>query len=314
MSADPVHIPAFGGLLADRIPSHLGFESGKVRDIISADEKLVITTTDRISAFDSVLGLVPAKGEVLNQISLYWFDKTHDIIENHVLSQISARTIAVRPCRPLPVEVVVRGYLTGSAYRDYQAGEDISGISLGKGMRFNQRLQEPIITPTTKERAGTHDRPISEKEIADTNLVDPDVWQTVRTAALRLFARGSAIAAQRGLILVDTKYEFGTADGEIYLIDEIHTPDSSRYWFKDTYEELFEAGEKQRKLDKEYLRQWLMDRGYQGDGEPPDIPEEVFAEVSERYREAYSLITGAPLHPEGESPEAETAKILSYLE
>lgn len=314
MTADPVSIPAFRGLLGERVPPRFTFHSGKVRDIVSAPSELVITTTDRISAFDSVLGLVPSKGEVLNQISLYWFDKTQDIIANHVISQLSARSVAVRRCEPLPVEVVVRGYLTGSAYRDYQAGREISGIPLPRGMRFNQRFDEPILTPSTKESSGVHDRPISEDEIVRTSLVAPDIWERVRAAALRLFRRGGAIAAQRGLILVDTKYEFGVADGDLYLIDEIHTPDSSRYWYEDSYDELFRAGEKQRKLDKEFLRQWLMDRGYQGDGPPPSIPPGVFGEVSERYREAFYLITGARLLPEGTSPESETAKVLSYLE
>lgn len=313
MSADPVSIPVFAGLLEAKLPTHCSFTRGKVRDIVRSDDELVITTTDRVSAFDRVLGSVPTKGEVLNQISLYWFDKTRDIVANHVVRELSARTVAVRRCEPLPVEVIVRGYLTGSAYRDYQAGRKVSGIRLPDGMKLNERFTEPLVTPSTKAETGVHDEPISEQQIKSSRLVDPEVWDSVRTTALRLYRRGSAIAARRGLILVDTKYEFGLCDGVLTLIDEVHTPDSSRYWFEDTYEELFRRGEKQRKLDKEYLRQWLMEHGYSGDGEPPEIPWEVLSELGERYREAFALITGTSLVPESNSPEAETAKVLSYL-
>jgi phosphoribosylaminoimidazole-succinocarboxamide synthase len=181
-------------------------------------------------------------------------------------------------------------------------------------MQFNQRFPEPLLTPSTKAEAGTHDVPISEREILESKLVDADLWHKVRDTALRLYARGSAIAARRGLILVDTKYEFGLRDGELTLIDELHTPDSSRYWFEESYEELFAASEKQRKLDKEYLRQWLMDHGYTGDGEPPEIPDEIFSEVGLRYRDAFALITGSKLVPGSVTPEAETANVLSYIE
>ena len=314
MAADPVSIPAFSGLLEEKLPSHCRFQRGKVRDIVTSGNRMVMTTSDRISAFDTVLGLVPSKGEVLNQISLYWFDKTRDIVPNHVETELSSRTVAVRQCEPLPVEVVVRGYLTGSAFRDYQAGRAVSGIELPAGMKFNQRFAEPLVTPSTKAEAGVHDRPISEEEIVASNLVEPELWSQIRSVALRLYHRGSAIAARRGLILVDTKYEFGLLDGTLTLIDEIHTPDSSRYWFEDSYEELFRRGEKQRKLDKEFLRQWLMEKGYQGEGEPPLIPHDMLSEVGLRYREAFALITGANLIPESPSPEAETAKVLSYLE
>jgi phosphoribosylaminoimidazole-succinocarboxamide synthase len=301
----------FHGLANDVLS---GMTAGKVRDIIDLGSEMVICTSDRISAFDRVLTTIPWKGEVLNGMSAYWFEQTRDIIPNHMEKKISARSVAVKKYTVLPVEVVIRGYLTGSSWRDYQKEGAVSGISLPGGMRFNQPFPEPLLTPSTKAEKGTHDVPVSEKEIVEKGIVSAELWKQAREAAFELFRRGTEIAASRGLILVDTKYEFGIDEGgRPVLVDEVHTPDSSRYWFADTYDELFAAGEKQRKIDKEYLRQWLMEQGFMGDGEQPLIPDEIRLNVAEKYIDAYERITGSTFRPEANSPEAEEKKIRAYI-
>jgi phosphoribosylaminoimidazole-succinocarboxamide synthase len=292
------------------LPTGLTVHSGKVRDVIDLGSELIITTTDRVSAFDRILGLVPYKGEILNRLSLFWFEKTQDIVPNHIIDQVSGRTVRAAKCTVFPVEVVVRGYLTGSAWRDYQAGRAVSGVTLPSGLRFNERLDQPIITPSTKEEQGAHDRPISAREIVTSGLVPPHLWTQIEQSALALFRRGTEIAAERGLILVDTKYEFGMLDGQLILADEVHTPDSSRYFYADTYKSRFEAGERQRQMDKEFLRNWLADHGFTGDGDPPVIPETVIEELSNRYRTTFGEITGNRFTSEGLSPEAERETIL----
>ncbi len=287
---------------------------GKVRDIFELDSKLLVTTSDRISAFDVVLSTIPCKGEMLNRLSNYWFKETSDIVPNHIDEAISPRSVLVKKCDVLPVEVVIRGYLTGSAWRDYQAGKTVSGIKLEEGMRFNERFSKPLITPSTKAERGHHDEPIAPEEIVRRGIVEEKLWRKVEETARAVFERGSKLVGEHGLILVDTKYEFGVLDGELVLVDEVHTPDSSRYWYADTYEELFKTGEKQRKIDKEYLRQWLIEeKGYMGEGSPPEIPDEVRVEVAWRYMQAYELITGEAFEPLGKSAEAETEIIKSYL-
>ncbi len=295
------------------VPQDVMLESGKVRDIFELDGELLISTTDRVSAFDRILALVPFKGEILNRISLYWFSKTAHIIPNHLLEQVTARTVRVRRCTVLPVEVVVRGYLTGSAWRDYQAGRPVSGVKLPSGMRFNQKFPTPLITPSTKEALGKHDRPVSAAEIVESGMVEEGVWREVERAALALFEQGSQIARDRGLILVDTKYEFGLRDGTLTLVDEVHTPDSSRYWYAEGYDELFAAGERQRQMDKEYLRNWLADHGFTGEGEPPGIPPEILSELSRRYITTFEEITGSTFRSEGLPAEAERQKIMYHL-
>ncbi|MBN1797316.1 MAG: phosphoribosylaminoimidazolesuccinocarboxamide synthase [Spirochaetales bacterium] len=283
---------------------------GKVRDILDFGSTMLICTTDRISAFDKVLGTIPCKGQVLNQISLYWFNQTADILKNHILEELSPRAVLVKKSTPLPVEVVVRGYLTGSAWRDYQKGNSISGIRLPSGMKFNQRFETPLLTPSTKAERGTHDLPISPAEIISSGIVERSVWEQVEEKALALFKKGTELAGAHGLILVDTKYEFGMNNGELILIDEIHTPDSSRYWYSNTYEQLFNKGEKQRKLDKEYLRQWLMEHNYMGDGEPPHIPDEIRIHVAWLYITAFETITGRTFIPT-ENDEKQEIDIIS---
>jgi phosphoribosylaminoimidazole-succinocarboxamide synthase len=295
------------------LPAGTRISTGKVRDIVELGDELIISTTDRISAFDRVLTVIPCKGEVLNTISLFWFDKTADIVANHVVERISARTVRAAACRVMPLEVVVRGYLTGSAWRDYQAGRAVSGISFPEGMRVNARFDAPLLTPSTKEEKGHHDKPISRSEILSSGIVPAKTWTRIEETSLALFRRGTEIAAANGLILVDTKYEFGERNGKLFLIDEIHTPDSSRYWYADGYEELFLKGETQRELDKEYLRRWLLDRGFKGDGQPPEIPDDVRIEVAWRYITAWQKITGKAFAPSALGQAEESALVAEAL-
>ncbi len=286
---------------------------GKVRDSFTTSRGILMVTTDRISAFDRILDVIPAKGEILNRISLYWFGQTEDIIESHILEAPGGRSVFVKPAAVLPVEVVVRGYLTGSAWRDYQSGRRISGIGLPSGMRENQRFDEPLITPSTKAAVGTHDEPISSEEILARGLVSPDIWGQVVTTATALFARGRELAEKRGLLLVDTKYEFGIFEDRLILVDEIHTPDSSRYWLADSYDEAFSTGQPPAKLDKEYLRRWLMEQGFMGDGQAPEIPPEVRRELAWKYIQAFEMITGEKFSPVFSDIESELEVIGSYL-
>lgn len=286
---------------------------GKVREIFDLNDSLVLTTSDRISAFDRILSTIPYKGQVLNQLSLYWFKNTEDIVANHIAAEVSPRTIAVKKCEVLPVEIIIRGYLTGSAWRDYKAGNAVSGITLPQGMKMDQKFETPLITPSTKAEQGDHDMPISCEEIVKKGLVEESLWKKVEETALALFKRGSELAAKQGLILVDTKYEMGLYNGELVVVDEVHTPDSSRFWYADTYEEYFAAGKSQKKVDKEFLREWLMDKGFMGEGEAPEIPDSMRVEIAQKYIEAYELITGEKFVPTELSPEAEKEKILTYI-
>lgn len=279
-----------------QLPNQTKVYKGKVRDVYTiGDDTLIMIATDRISAFDVVLPQgIPFKGQVLNQIAAKFLDATADIIPNwkqatpHPLVTVGLR------CEPYKVEMIVRGYLTGSAWRDYKKGaRSISGVILPDGMRENEKFPSPILTPTTKADYG-HDENISRDEIIRQGLVSEDEYEQLETYALKLFDRGTEIAREKGLILVDTKYEFGKHNDTIYLIDEIHTPDSSRYFYKEGYEERFEKGEEQKQLSKEFVRKWLMDNGFQGkEGqEVPEMTESYCNEVSERYIELFEIITG----------------------
>ncbi len=286
---------------------------GKVRDVIDAGDRLVMVTTDRISAFDRPLGEIPGKGEVLNQLARYWFDQTADLLENHVLEDLGPRSVAVKKAAMVPVEVVVRGYLTGSAWKAYASGGSVPGLSVPAGLKAHQRLEAPQITPTTKEAVGEHDLPIDREGILARGLCTPALWAQIEDRALALFARGQSLLARRGLILVDTKYEFGLYQGRLILCDEIHTPDCSRFWFADDYDAAFAAGREPKKLDKEYLRSWLASQGFTGEGDVPPIPDEVFRETRNRYLEAFERITGRKFTFSGLDAEAETLQILSTL-
>jgi phosphoribosylaminoimidazole-succinocarboxamide synthase len=276
---------------------------GKVRDIYQDGPRRVLITTDRVSAFDRVLGVIPYKGQVLNQLSAWWFEQTADIVANHLLSVPDPNVTIAHEAEPLPVEVIVRGYITGvtktSLWYLYQQGDRRPyGISLPDGLRKNDPLPAPLITPTTKAEKGGHDERLTRAEILERRLVAPELWQEIETAALNLFARGQAVATAAGLILVDTKYEFGLIDGRLALIDEIHTPDSSRYWIAGS-----DGGGEPENFDKEFLRKWFAERGYRGDGQAPQMPPSFVAQVAARYIAAYERLTGREFAP-GEQPAA----------
>lgn len=266
---------------------HLGERhEGKVRDSYVDGDVRTIVTTDRLSAFDRLLGTIPFKGQVLNQIANYWFEATSDIVSNHLLEVPDPNVVRVRECAPVPLEFVVRGYITGvtttSLWFNYEAGaRSVAGNPLPEGLRKNERLAAPILTPTTKFEV--HDRNLGRDDAIAEGLVSADLFDRCADICFRLFARGTDVAAQRGLILVDTKYELGLIGDEIVLMDEIHTPDSSRYWYADTYDELFRKREDQRALDKEPLREWMVERGFRGEGEPPVLTDEVRIATATRY-------------------------------
>lgn len=275
---------------------------GKVRDSYILDGKRIFITTDRQSAFDRVLGLIPFKGQVLNQLSAFWFEKTKDIVQNHVLSVPDPNVMIVKNAQLIPIEMVVRGYITGvtitSIWGSYGKGERvIYGIAFPNGLKKNQRLPKPVITPTTKAEKG-HDERLTEKAILQRKIVTPAIWRQMKQAALALFARGQEIADEAGMILVDTKYEMGLLDGKLILIDELHTPDSSRYWVKATYRERFEKGLEPESYDKEPLRIWFKDQGYTGEGEPPKMPPAFIAKMSTLYMSIYVKITGKEFIPD----------------
>ena len=270
---------------------------GKVRDVYSVkDDLLVMVATDRISAFDVVLPKgIPYKGQMLNQIAAKFLDATADIVPNWKLASPDPMVTVGLRCQGFPVEMIVRAYLCGSAWRAYKAGaREICGVPLPDGMRENQAFPAPIITPTTKAELGLHDEDISKQQILDRGLVSPEDYALLEQYTLALFRRGTEVAARRGLILVDTKYEFGKRDGKVYLIDEIHTPDSSRYFYADGYRERFERGEAQRQLSKEFVREWLMDNGFQGKPgqQVPEMTDAIVDGISDRYIELYEHLTG----------------------
>ncbi len=267
---------------------------GKVRDNYSRGDRIVMITTDRVSAFDHVLGTIPFKGEVLSRLTAFWFEKVKDIAPTHLLDVPDPSVMVVKKTRPLPIEIVIRGHITGSLWRDYQSGTaGAYGIDWPKGMRKDQQLDRPVITPSTKAEYGKHDEPISEREILARKLVPPEVWREAIAVAQRLFQRGREWAATRGLILVDTKYEMGIADGRLVVIDEIHTPDSSRYWVAAGHEERAAAGAEPEMLDKENIRQWLIkEHGFSGQGEPPPLTDEVRVMLARKYIEVFERLTG----------------------
>lgn len=286
-------------------PGQTSVYHGKVRDVYSVNpDLLVMIATDRISAFDVVLPKgIPFKGQVLNQIAEYFLDATSDIVPNWKIESPDPMVTVGRRAEGLRVEMIIRGYLTGSAWREYAAGcREICGVKLPDGMRENEKFPEPIITPTTKADAG-HDENISKEEIIAQGIVSAEDYAQVEAYTRALFERGSKMAAEKGLILVDTKYEFGLLDGKVILIDEIHTPDSSRYFYADGYQERFEKGEPQRQLSKEFVRQWLIERGFMGKTgqQVPEMTDEFVESVSKRYIELYEHITGKTFVP---APEA----------
>lgn len=279
-----------------KFPQQTKVYNGKVRDVYFVGDKIVMVATDRISAFDVILPKgIPYKGQILNQIASIFLDATADICPNWKLASPDPMVTIGVVCKGFPVEMIVRGYLCGSAWRAYKNGaREICGVKLPDGMRENQKFLTPIITPTTKAEIGEHDEDISKDEIIAKGLVSAEEYAILERYTLALFQRGTEIAAQRGLILVDTKYEFGTHNGTIYLMDEIHTPDSSRYFYAEGYEERFAKGEPQKQLSKEFVREWLMSNGFQGrEGEQvPEMTDEIVEGISTRYIELFEQITG----------------------
>ncbi|MEG1728551.1 MAG: phosphoribosylaminoimidazolesuccinocarboxamide synthase [Bacteroidaceae bacterium] len=293
---------------------------GKVRDVYNIkDEKLVMVATDRISAFDVVLPEgIPYKGQMLNQIAAKFLDATTDICPNWKLATPDPMVTVGVLCEGFPVEMIVRGYLCGSAWRTYKSGiREICGVKLPDGMRENEKFPTPIVTPTTKAEIGEHDADISKEEILAKGLATPEEYATLEKYTLALFQRGTEIATERGLILVDTKYEFGKHNGTIYLMDEIHTPDSSRYFYAEGYKTRFENGEAQKQLSKEFVREWLMDNNFQGkEGQNvPEMTPEIVNSISERYIELYEHITGEDFLKEDTNQIAERIEknVTNYL-
>jgi phosphoribosylaminoimidazole-succinocarboxamide synthase len=301
------------------LPDH---SSGKVREswCLPNDERLIVTT-DRISAFDRVIGTVPHKGQVLNQVAAWWFARTADIVANHVVALPDPNALVAIDAKPLPVEVVVRGRLTGSTSTSllprYEAGDRLLyGYQLPDGLTPHGPLPDALITPTTKAEKGGHDQPVTVDEVVELGLVDKGLWTQVQKVALELFERGTSLAADAGFILADTKYEFGLGpDGELLLIDEVHTPDSSRFWAVESMDERLAAGKGPESFDKEPVRLALSAAGYRGDGPPPALDEKVLADTTARYVEFYERLTGASFEP-GNEPidERLAAAVAGYIE
>jgi phosphoribosylaminoimidazole-succinocarboxamide synthase len=292
---------------------------GKVRDCYIDAERgeRIIIVTDRLSAFDAVVGTIPSKGQVLNQLAQFWFEQTKHIAPNHMLRVPDPNVMIARECEPLPVELVMRSYLTGvtstSIWKAYEHGSrEFCGHRLPDGMKKNQRLPAPILTPSTKAAKGDHDVSVSKAELLAMGRIDPAVFDRAAALAEALFAAGQAHAAKQGLILADTKYEIGIAPGgELTVIDEIHTPDSSRYWHADDYEERLANGEEPRSLDKEYVRRWLAGEAkWTGDGTPPKMPDEIRIEAARRYIASFEKVTGRPFVPDTREPVARIAAAL----
>ena len=274
---------------------------GKVRDVYTLNEQTVgLVATDRISAFDHILReAIPFKGQILNQIASFFFSKVDDIVPTHIIDVPHPNLTIAKKCKALPVEVVVRGYLTGHAWRTYKSGKrELCGVALPEGMKEHEKFPHPILTPATKAEEG-HDEDISEEEILNQKLVQPQIWNQVREYAFKLFERGTAMARKQGLILVDTKYEFGIYGDQILLIDEVHTADSSRYFFLEDYDEALKEDRSPKQLSKEFVREWLIEHDFQGlDGQiMPELPDEFRIEVYERYKELFELMTGERFVP-----------------
>jgi phosphoribosylaminoimidazole-succinocarboxamide synthase len=290
--------------------------SGKVRENYTRGHERTIVVTDRISAFDVVLGTIPFKGQVLNGLALHWFSLTSDVFPNHLVDVPDPQVMRVVECIPIPVEFVVRGYLTGvsstSIWRAYERGDrTFCGHALPDGLRKHEKLPANLLTPSTKAAKGAHDESVSRDQLVAMGAIDRAEFDRLETRCLELFAFGQRAAAERGMILVDTKYELGRRpDGEIVLIDEIHTPDSSRYWYMDGYAQAMAQGQDPKSLDKEYVRRWLVGEGYHGDGPPPTLPDDVRVEAARRYIETYERLTGRAFIPDTQAPLARIKRAL----
>ncbi len=298
----------FAGL-GERIP-------GKVRDSYVKGDRRTIVVTDRVSCFDVVVGTIPLKGQILNQLAAFWFEKTRGAVPNHLIDVPDPSVSIVQECELLPVEFVYRGYLTGSTntsiWTAYERGErHYCGHDLPEGLRRHEKLPEPLLTPTTKAPQGEHDELTSREELITNGAISEQLYDEAARITGTLFRLGQDFAASRGLILVDTKYELGLGpDGKIVVIDEIHTPDSSRYWYQDSYDKAMSQGENPAAIDKEYVRLWLGDQGYKGEGPPPELPIEVRCEAARRYIQVFERVTGQPFDPNTEEPAARIERSL----
>lgn len=306
MSSDFSTREALDNCITDtKVPNLPTPYKGKVREVYDLDDdRLGIVVTDRISAFDYIMKqAIPFKGQILNQLAAFSFDKVKDIVATHIIDVPHPNVTIAKKCNPVPIEVVIRGYLTGHAWRVYKSGKrELCGVKLPDGLNEHDKFPQPILTPATKAMEG-HDEDISEEEILSREIVSPELWNEIKEAAFALFKRGTEVAAEQGLILVDTKYEFGVYNGELTLIDEVHTTDSSRYFYLDGYEERQAKGERQKQLSKEFLREWLMEHDFQGlDGQTlPDLPDEFRMEVYKRYAELFEMLTGSAFQPKLET-------------
>lgn len=282
--------------------------SGKVRENFTRDGHRWIIVTDRVSAFDVVLGTIPFKGQVLNQLAQYWFEQSASLMPNHLVDVPDPQCTKAIECEPIALEMVVRGYLTGvsstSIWRAYERGERMfCGHELPEGLHKHEKLPTNLVTPSTKAPQGEHDESVAKEVLFERGVIDPETFERLEQQALALFAWGQSMAAARGMLLVDTKYELGrTPSGEIVLIDEIHTPDSSRYWYIDGYEQALSRGEDPKALDKEFVRRWLVAQGFRGEGAPPALPDEIRLEAAQRYIETYERLTGRAFEPDPEPP------------
>jgi len=292
--------------------------TGKVRDCYTKDNRCTIVVTDRISAFDVVLGTIPFKGQVLNQIAAYWFEVSKHLASNHIIEVPDPAVTIAAECEIIPVEFVMRAYITGvtttSIWYHYSRGvRKFCGHDLPEGMRKNQKLERPILTPSTKAAKGAHDESVSREQVLASGALTPAEFDRAAEMCARVFAFGQSLAAQRGLILVDTKYELGRRrDGSLCFVDEIHTPDSSRYWYAEDYQARFERGEEPRGLDKEYVRHTLIAAGYSGDGPAPPLSDEIRCEAARRYVALYELVTGREFVPDFDEPVARIRKNLKF--
>ncbi len=290
-------------------------KQGKTRDFYIVKDKRIIISTDRISAFDRNLGFIPNKGQVLNQLAAFWFDKTKKIVENHVVAHPHPNVLIVKNAKLIPIEMVVRGYITGvtgtSIWGSYDKGERIIyGLKFPDGLKKNQKLKKPVITPTTHPEAGSglHDERLTKKEIIGKKLLNKKTYEHLEKISLKLFKFGQMLCEKKGIILVDTKYEFGIYKGKVILVDEIHTPDSSRFWIKKTYKERLKKGLEPESFDKEFLRIWFKNKGYMGEEKPPKMTIDFISKISNRYTEIYERITGQKFIPSREKVDEKVIK------
>ena len=296
----------FTAVDVDRLAGFGRHYKGKVRDMFIGDDEIMMFTSDRHSAFDVVLTSIPCKGAILNSITEAAFRATEDLCPNHLIDRPHPNVLRVKRADPIAAEIIVRRYITGSLWRAYQRGEaGVYEVPLAADLQADQRFETPIITPSTKAAVGEHDEPISRRGLVEEGYVPKALLDEACEKAMQLFLRGEELAAAQGLILVDTKYEFGMIDGELCVIDEIHTADSSRYWVADEYEARFAAGEPQRMLDKENIRQWLIGQGYQGEGTPPEIPAELRVDLAMVYADLHHRLLGTPFAADGIAPPSE---------